>query len=562
MMFRSVLMKFVLVAASLEAAAQTPAFPGAEGFGATASGGRGGQVLFVTNTNTSGPGSLQAALDTPGPRYILFRCSGVVDGAVEIPVGSSDFTIAGQTSPRGIIVRGMSAYNDTAATARNLIIRHLRFRASQDLYYPGASWLTGDGLSLGGVHRAIIDHCSMAHALDEEIDISRSSAITIQNCLLAETLEEHYDRGGLLTNYRSAVSNLDSLSIHHNTFNRIGGRHPEFSCESPACYNHRMHAEVSCNLFWDQLLPTYYNASISPGGTDDYYYQSINFVNNHSYNHPHYGSALFESKFLSLPQNEFYMSGNTMNLYPSYSDYELVYCCNDFPSNAPNADPGLATHLSSRLPYPAITYTPTANLLDYMGTEAGAFPRDPMDERLMGYVIQRYLLPLPLDTAPVFDALQIANTTAGVLPDGDDDGMPDYWETAQGLNPNAQDHNGTSLSVPVTGTAGYTNLEVYLNCLADALVHGSSVPCGISVGVASPQPSKSFNIFPNPATQTAVLTLSQAAKGDVHIRTLLGDNVRTLPAKGLTELTLPLSGLPRGIYLIEVDGINRRLVLQ
>lgn len=555
-------MLYVAAAASLGAAAQTPAFPGAEGFGATASGGRGGQVIFVTNTNTSGPGSLQAALDTPGPRYILFRCSGVIDGAVEVPVGSGDFTIAGQTSPRGIIVRGMSAYNDTAATSHNLIIRHLRFRASQDVNYPGANWLTGDGLTLGGVHRAIVDHCSMAHALDEAIDLSRSSAISIQNCLLAETLGEHYDRGGLLTNYRSSASNLDSLSIHHNTFNRIGGRHPELSCESPACYNHTLHAEISCNLFWDQELPTYYNPSITQGGTDDFYYQHINFVNNHSYNRATYGAALFESRFLDLAQNQFYMSGNTMNLYSAYSDYQLVYCCNDFPSNAPNTNPGVATHLSSRLPYPAITYTPTASLLDYMGTEAGAFPRDPMDERLMGYVIHRNIIADSLHLAPALDALQIANSTAGVLTDSDDDGMPDYWETAQGLNPNAQDHNGTNLSLPVTGTAGYTNLEVYLNCLADALVHGSSTLCGITVGVAQPPIRQSVNLFPNPASQAAELTLSQPARGDVLLRNLLGEVVRRVPAKGQTVLHLPLAGLPKGIYLVEVDGYTQRLAVQ
>jgi pectate lyase len=548
--------------ASSEVAAQTPSFPGAEGFGATATGGRGGQVLFVTNTSTSGPGSLQAALDTPGPRYILFRCSGVIDGAVEIPVGSADFTIAGQTSPQGIIVRGMSAYNDTAATARNFIIRHMRFRASQDVNYPSANWLTGDGLTLGGVHRAIIDHCSMAHALDEAIDISRSSALSIQNCLLAETLGEHFDRGGMLTNYRSSVSNLDSLSIHHNTFNRIGGRHPEFSCESPECFNHRMHAEISCNLFWDQLLPTYYNSSISTQTTTDAYWQSINFVNNHSYNRSTYGSALLESRFLDFAQNGFFLSGNTMNLYPAFSDYQLVYCCNDFPTNAPNTNPGLATQLGSRLPYPAITYTPTASILDYMGTEAGAFPRDRMDARLMGYVIQRTIVSDSLHLAPALDALQIPNTTAGILPDSDNDGMPDYWESAQGLNPNAQDHNGSNLSLPVTGTAGYTNLEVYLNCLADAIVHGSSNLCGITVGVSTPQPGKSFNVFPNPATQTAVLTLTQAAKGDVHIVTVLGEVVRAVPAKGMTELSLPLAGLPSGIYMIEVDGVTRRLVIQ
>jgi hypothetical protein len=90
-----------------------------------------------------------------------------------------------------------------------------------------------------------------------------------------------------------------------------------------------------------------------------------------------------------------------------------------------------------------------------------------------------------------------------------------------------------------------------------AVVHGSSALCGISVDLASPEPTQSFNLFPNPATQTVFLTFSQAAKGDVRLWTLLGEVVRTLPAKGMTELSLPLADLPKGIYWVEVDGVHR-----
>jgi pectate lyase len=81
-----------------------PSFPGAEGFGASASGGRGGQVIYVTNLNPNGPGSLNEALARQGKRYILFKVSGIIDAAAEVIYG--DVTIAGQTSPGGIIVRG------------------------------------------------------------------------------------------------------------------------------------------------------------------------------------------------------------------------------------------------------------------------------------------------------------------------------------------------------------------------------------------------------------------------------------------------------------------------
>ncbi|MDO9022544.1 MAG: hypothetical protein Q7V43_36815, partial [Myxococcales bacterium] len=76
------------------------AFPGAEGFGANATGGRGGRVIYVTNLNASGPGSFQDAVQQTGPRYVLFKVSGVINGDVQMNVG--DLTIAGQTSPGGI----------------------------------------------------------------------------------------------------------------------------------------------------------------------------------------------------------------------------------------------------------------------------------------------------------------------------------------------------------------------------------------------------------------------------------------------------------------------------
>src|SRR5882672_2576160 len=57
----------------------TLAFPGAEGYGAYAKGGRGGKVLFATNLNDSGPGSFREAIETKGPRTVLFRVGGLIE---------------------------------------------------------------------------------------------------------------------------------------------------------------------------------------------------------------------------------------------------------------------------------------------------------------------------------------------------------------------------------------------------------------------------------------------------------------------------------------------------
>jgi pectate lyase len=544
--------------------AQVAAFPGAEGFGATASGGRGGQVIFVTNTNISGPGSLKAAVDTPGPKYILFRCSGVIDGTVEIPNGSHDITIAGQTSPNGIVVRGLSTYNELGHSTDNLIIRHIRSRCSKaDSIHQTPNWVSGDGITLGGVHKGIVDHCSFGHNVDEAVDISRSTALTIQNCLLTETIGEHNYLGGMLTNYSDNDNMLDSLSIHHNTWSRIGGRLPEFSCEFGDCNGHTTHAEISCNLYHDQGYEFWYNSGVTPGGGPYTYYTDLNFVNNYSLANPAYCNGMFLNDFLSLANNDLYLSGNKMNVYPNWQDYELMSCCNDFCQTGPNTDPGVANHMSARHNYPAITYTPTNQIQQYAVDNVGAFPRDAQDQRIMGYVANGTFLNLPLSQIGADDPFTIPNNANGVLPDGDNDGMPDYWESAHGLNPAVADHNGTNLSVSITGVAGYTNLECYLNCLADALVQGGSPSCGISLANAEAESAvANVNVYPNPGRGRFEVSVRSHVKGRLQVYDLQGHLIWEQETSGRGTVVLDLRDQPAGIYILRLGAISRKLVLE
>ena len=98
---------FLTVAANVARAGdKLPAFPGAEGFGAGSVGGRGGRVIKVTNLNTRGPGSLQAACSAEGPRIVVFDVSGVIPGDVVIEHGR--ISIMGQTAPgTGVTIEGM-----------------------------------------------------------------------------------------------------------------------------------------------------------------------------------------------------------------------------------------------------------------------------------------------------------------------------------------------------------------------------------------------------------------------------------------------------------------------
>lgn len=476
------------------AEAQIPAFPGAEGFGAlSTTGGRNGQVLKVTNLNCNGPGSLNAALSVPGPKYIVFTVSGIIDCAAEVEWG--DCYIAGQTSPGGITVRGilLDDYYDPAGKARNVIIRHLKSRPSTTAVRPGTGWVLDDALRLDGARDIVVDHCSFANAVDECIQVSRTSRLTIQHCQLAETLGYHYDLGGMLMNYSVANHPQDSISIHHNIWNRIGGRMPEISCEpsgeSPGdmdCLNHPLRLEYSNNLLWDIPIQIYYEPY------DDFFIRP-NFVNNLAVGRPTYGGPVFHHPMLGKVNNELYTAGNKFNLYPAYADYQIFYCCNDFNLYHPNEDLGLATLRTSRFPYPAITYTPTDSLRQNLYLNAGAFNaysgsrRDSMDRRLLKFIQSNILDANPVNGIDYYhDAFLLDfSSPPAALADTDNDGMPDTWEAANGLNPAVQDHNGTQLSVTFTGVAGYTNLECYLNQLSTLVSSPGVAPACTALGSPS-----------------------------------------------------------------------------
>ncbi|MFM8372667.1 MAG: T9SS type A sorting domain-containing protein [Bacteroidota bacterium] len=537
---------------SLAHAYAQPAFPGAEGFGAGASGGRGGRVVYVTNLNVSGPGSLQEALNLNEPRYILFKVSGVIQGTVSVPPGRGNFTIAGQTSPGGIVVRGLEMYNDAQPSVSNIIIRHVRSRIGDRNLFPTSNWLADDGITLGGLHNGIIDHCSFAHAGDEAVDISRSSQLTIQYCQLAETLGGHAYLGGMLINYSDAASRLDSLSIHHNIWNRIGGRMPEISCETPYCAGKTIRLELSNNLFWDPQIELWYEGVT---GFNSNFYLRMNAVNNLSMARPSYGNGMFHHDLLHFSQNSLYFYGNRLSLYPQLADFELFYCCNDFPTSYPNTDLGQAHRPFTLHPFPTVTYHTVSDLPVYLASNAGAFPRDSMDTRLNGYILNNNMIDLPVEEGGASDAF-ILNNAALPFADTDNDGMPDYWESSHGTNPAIQDHNGTGLSQSITGVSGYTNLECYLNCLSDALVAGSSTPaCGIQAFTTSAgeivNTGGTVSVFPNPASGVFFIRQTDERPVEVLVFTMQGALVLRQELETATG-RLDAGNLPPGCYFLEV----------
>jgi hypothetical protein len=470
-----------LLIAPVQSQAPLPAFPGAEGFGAMTTGGRGGEVIYVTSLNPEGPGSLQEALNTLGTRTIVFSVSGVIPAIANIIYG--DVTVAGQTSPGGIIVRGMVCdghydVND----CDNLIIRHIRSRPAGHLLAGDAQ---DDALRLDGVENVVIDHVSLANATDEEVQISLARNVTIQNTILGETVGDHAQFGGMLINYSHSERPQDNLSIHHNMWYHIQGRLPEISCElvgfpggegeaeiPSQCSAAPLHLEVSSDLLWDPGGPVTYNDNSIEGQGQPQagiFLIDLNWVDNFLFARPDYTHAMIASSVIAQPGGVLYFKGNRMNLYPDYADGELAYCCNDFNLYNPNTEPPAAIMLAERHDFPAITYTPADELVAYMIGNVGAFPRDPMDTRYIQSLISGEIVPLPYDQPAADDAFDTIANPPPAPTDTDLDGMPDEWEEARGLDPNTPDNHGTELS-----QEGYTNLEVYLNELADRLVEAGT----------------------------------------------------------------------------------------
>ncbi len=167
--------------------AQTPAFPGALGFGSYATGGRNGTVYHVTTLADSGPGSFRDAVSS-GNRTIVFDVGGEIKLLTAVSCSSS-LTIAGQTAPGGVVFNGGEI---SFANRNNIICRYIRIRPGSD-----TASSTDDALSFYRASDLIVDHSSIAFAPWNNIDGVGDSthvvtAITLQNCIIANPTGQQF----------------------------------------------------------------------------------------------------------------------------------------------------------------------------------------------------------------------------------------------------------------------------------------------------------------------------------------------------------------------------------
>ena len=209
-------------------------------------GGSGGQILRVTTLAADGPGSLKAALNTPGPRTVVFEVGGVIDMAGgSLDIRHPFLTIAGQTAPSpGITVIRAEAVIRT----HDVIVQHLRFRPG-DFGRPKKGGGDQDGLStVGGAHDVIVDHCSFSWGTDENLSASgprftgntpddwrrgTSHRITYSHNLIYEGLSNsvhekgEHSKGSLIHDNTSGVLLYGNVYISNRERNALfkGGAH-------------------------------------------------------------------------------------------------------------------------------------------------------------------------------------------------------------------------------------------------------------------------------------------------------------------------------------------------
>jgi len=428
-------------ALSSAALAVPPAFPGAEGAGMYAVGGRGGSVYEVTNLSNSGPGSIVEAVSMPG-RTVVFRVSGTIEMGDVLLRPKSNITIAGQTAPgEGICIKGRIYIGNVS----DVVIRYLRVRVDE-----GGANSSGDAIDIAGGQNIIIDHVSASYSRDETISCQDGSDnVTVQWCILSEALTfENHSYGSLIRGQYG-----ERKSYHHNLYAHNKGRNPR-----PGNYTDA--SNDAEGLYFDFRNNVVYNwAGTHPGyNADKESISRYNFVGNV------FIRGIESSGYKAFKEDAkgayAYWSGNahgTIQTVSVYADQWSLVTFNGFSAAE------IAAYKARSAPVPMAPVTTTSAqqaFTDVLGEAGARFPvRDIIDTRIVSDVISGTGHSIySTDEQPEGGWPELASGSAPM--DSDHDGMPDGWELVRGLNPyDALDRNDHTFD------AEYTNLEVYLNGL-------------------------------------------------------------------------------------------------
>ncbi len=457
-MVNRLIILLIFIFQSTGSGGQHLAFPGAEGGGKYSTGGRGGKVLFVENLNDKGPGSLRKAIETRGPRTIIFRVSGTIELSKPITIKNDSLTIAGQTAPGGGIC--LKNYGIVVETG-NVIIRYIRVR-------PGdSSGEQMDAISGTWQKNIIIDHCSFSWSNDETATFYNNTDFTLQWCIISESLNKSTHIKG--EHGYGGIWGGNNASFHHNLLSDHTSRNPRFCGSRYSNKPDEEKVDFRNNVVYN------WGSNSTYGGEEGYY----NMVNNYYKPGPATGKSAVRrildltQKFYdphyntdTLGSGWFYLKGNVMEGSVEVTRNNWKYGVQgDGVTEAAKVKACLKKPLThTRLK----TSSAAAACRDVLLFAGANHPRDAADKRIVEEARsgkeqfgesfrggKKGIIDSPAEVGgwPIL-------LSEPAPPDADNDGMPDEWEDKNRLDRNNPDDN-TLCSL----SKKYTNLEVYLNGL-------------------------------------------------------------------------------------------------
>jgi hypothetical protein len=489
------------------------AFPGAEGYGRFARGGRGGVVIEVTNLNDSGPGSYRAAISASGPRTIVFKVSGVIWLQSPCIVNNGYVTIAGQTAPGdGICIAnwraGLSGPND-------VIMRYMHFRVGDHAQQ------SMDAMSPGSSTHSIFDHITSSWSLDVACNSLQSGAVGTQSAMtsyqhniISEPLRYSYhyndserSQTGCTNCYQphafAASISGEIGSYHHNLIAHSTDRNWSLA----GGYDHTVHyagsLDIRNNVVYNWTARStdggvaranYENNYYKPfpgnpyatwllrldpinfGAGNPYYYMAGNVMEGKNYqtNNWTIGLAIAIGNGTNnyASSNQVAQTFTNVEIFPSYvttqtasNAYKVVL--SDVGCNLPTQDlidqRTISEVLNGTTHYEGTngpTYTINGVLQDDAGPDNPGMidsQTDVHDYQSTNSSLQNYSANAPW---PPYNTYNTADTL-----DSDHDGLPDWWELIKGTNPNSAPGDFSDANADLVGD-GFTELERYLNWLA------------------------------------------------------------------------------------------------